>query len=640
MPRNIHKGIWMHGQDEPFQRSGKNYLLVIAIDEYVHCPPLNNCVKDARDLIGLLTSRYQFEEKHIFTLFNEKATRPNIHNQFKQLREWVGKGDNLLIYFSGHGQTEDDLGYWVPVNAHPEREWEFFSTDEIRRRLDAIKSFHTLVIVDACFSGSLFATYKSSLGRAYENKRSRLGLAASHSRERALDGRPGENSPFAENLLRRLRESQQAVAIQQLATDVIEAVTLATQGRQTPVYKTLDVKGDDAGQFVFHLKADEEGDWSTCLDMNTISGFQQFINKYADSTRLEEAKRRLTQLREESSWQNATQQHTISAYLSYRRDYPQGVHRAEALSSIQKLEEEQAWERATGKRSVSGYEEYLDKYPAGKYLEQALRGIDQIIDPKSGKTDSNVTTPKTIREAGSSVAEQEKKEPEEVEQQMGTILEKAGISSDDQTADNRSGRGTDAGKSKLQITPDAKKISLRFTLGWGLVLTIGVFLIWQDWEIVIANTLMLTAILWFLGGLVTEWALSGKPPLLQSGYPSLLTGLGMSLGGGIGILLVRNEFSWLLPGLAMGCFCGTTLWTRLNTKYGRMDFRQLLLIIAGWALPWVLAELFNYKMFASVRFVYLHGRGISWVSALLVVACWGGLLYFLLKKLTLRNIEP
>ncbi len=88
----------------------------------------------------------------------------------------------------------------------------------------------------------------------YEHKRSRWGLAASHSRERALDGQPGENSPFAEKLLKLLHDNAEDMGVQKLATEVIEAVQAATRGKQVPVFKPLDVKGDDSGQYVFHLK--------------------------------------------------------------------------------------------------------------------------------------------------------------------------------------------------------------------------------------------------------------------------------------------------------------------------------------------------------------------------------------------------
>lgn len=154
--------------------AGRNFLLVVAIDEYAHCPKLNNCVKDAREFIEVLTDKYQFEPEHIATLYDGEATRANILARLNELKQKVKANDNLVIYFSGHGETEDGVGYWVPVAAHPEKNWEFISTYDIKSRLDPIPSFHTFVIVDACFSGTMFATYKA-VKAGYETKRSRMG---------------------------------------------------------------------------------------------------------------------------------------------------------------------------------------------------------------------------------------------------------------------------------------------------------------------------------------------------------------------------------------------------------------------------------------------------------------------------------
>ncbi len=124
-------------------------------------------------------------------------------------------------------------------------------------------NIHTFVIVDACFSGALFYTFKSTTSGS-EAKRSRWGLAASPQRERALNGAPGENTPFATTLLHQLKGSQDDLSLQELAAAVIRRVERATERRQTPVFKPLNVKGDDEGQYVFHLKANEVADWKAC----------------------------------------------------------------------------------------------------------------------------------------------------------------------------------------------------------------------------------------------------------------------------------------------------------------------------------------------------------------------------------------
>ena len=157
------------------------------------------------------------------TLFNTEATRPNIHKTFRKISKKITPIDNLIVSFSGHGETEGSIGYWVPVEAKPEEEWTFFSTDEIRQRLNAINSFHTFLLIDACFSGSLFIRYKN-VRPGYETRRSRLGLASSHSKERALDGNPGENSPFAQELIKALKANDKPLGVQQLASEVSDRV--------------------------------------------------------------------------------------------------------------------------------------------------------------------------------------------------------------------------------------------------------------------------------------------------------------------------------------------------------------------------------------------------------------------------------
>lgn len=366
------------GAGDALGPSGTNHLLVIAIDEYEHCPVLHNCVKDALGFIEVLKERYNFFDANIQTLYNKEATRAKIHAYLKGLKDRVQPRDNLIIYFSGHGETEDNVGYWVPVEAQPAQEWEFVSTNDIKSRLDAINSFHTFVIVDACFSGALFASYRS-VKAGNETKRSRLGLAASHTRERALDGTAGENSPFSQRLLKKLWENTGTLSAHKLAAELIEEVHAATRGRQTPVFKPLDVKGDDSGQYVFRLKADEASDWTACQKTGTLAAYEAFLEKYPKGEHAGEAQEKIVVLRDEEAWQTAKSQHTVSAYFQYRKEKKDGQYRDEALKAIQGLEEDQSWHQAKRKNTIYNYEHYLEKYPSGRYKEEAQTALEVLL---------------------------------------------------------------------------------------------------------------------------------------------------------------------------------------------------------------------------------------------------------------------
>ena len=57
---------------------GKNYLLAIGINEYVHCPTLNNAVNDVKEFQAIMVDKYQFESGNVVLLLNQDATKAAI----------------------------------------------------------------------------------------------------------------------------------------------------------------------------------------------------------------------------------------------------------------------------------------------------------------------------------------------------------------------------------------------------------------------------------------------------------------------------------------------------------------------------------------------------------------------------------
>ena len=233
---------------------GINYLLSIAIDDYQNFPKLYNCVKDASEIVDILTSRYQFDKKHVYTLYNEEATTDKIFKKFEVLAEKIRPIDNLIIYFAGHGEYKKVFkeGYWIPVNATSNRTSQFIPNSEIKTMLSAINTKHTFLIADSCFSGSLFARGSTrSIAERVERFPSRWGLTSGRS-EIVADGAPGINSPFASSILFLLKNNQKQLGVQQLCAYVIESVI--STAIQTPIGEPLTIPGHKGGQFVFRLK--------------------------------------------------------------------------------------------------------------------------------------------------------------------------------------------------------------------------------------------------------------------------------------------------------------------------------------------------------------------------------------------------
>lgn len=359
---------------------GINFLLVIAIDAYVHCPRLYNCVKDAHDLIELLTERYHFERNHFKEIFNAAATRANIYNAFREMAQRVTPNDNLLIYFSGHGEYDPVLkrGFWIPVEAQPSDHSQYISNSDIKDFLSAINSHHTFLMVDSCFSGALFAEkdVSSIITKRYEKDPSRWCLTAGRN-EIVSDGKPGDNSPFAKSLLYRLRQNTDALGVMVLCAHVIEQVHDETTN-QTPIGEPLKVEGHKNGQFVFHLKKDEARDWAAAQQENTVIAYEHFLQNYPTGTHADEACGLMVALQDEAAWQEADREKTIAAYERYLHVYPDGRYAHLAIEAQAALKIEEAWQHATRQNTIPAYREFEKSYPNSKYRNEAEIKTQQI----------------------------------------------------------------------------------------------------------------------------------------------------------------------------------------------------------------------------------------------------------------------
>lgn len=234
---------------------GKNYLFVIGIDKYQKCPPLFNAVKDAQDVANLLIEKYQYSKENLVSLFNEEATAKNIVNQFRYYIKNVSSDDTLLVYFSGHGEYDEDYdeGSWIPVEGIIDDISTFISFDRINKSVKQIKSQHTFIIADSCYSGTMFT--ERSLDKVYnrlERVPSRWLLTAGRN-EVVMDGKPGDNSPFADSVLFWLKDNRDPrFRVSKFCMSVEEDVS--KNASQQPRWSSLKNVGDRGGEFMFRLK--------------------------------------------------------------------------------------------------------------------------------------------------------------------------------------------------------------------------------------------------------------------------------------------------------------------------------------------------------------------------------------------------
>lgn len=376
------KGIGALGESsELLNNSGINYLLAIAIDEYKNLPPLFNPVSDAEAFIELMIERYRFEEEQVTRIFNGEATEPNIYGAFRKLIETVKPEDNVVIYYSGHGEFDQvlDEGYWIPVNAHSGAINEYIANDTIRRFISRINSHHTFLVSDSCFAGSLFSSGASkNVSKRYERDPSRWGLTAGR-KEIVSDGKPGMHSPFADALLYRLRTSSEPLGVQELCSYVVEQVE--ANANQSPIGEPLKVDGHKNGQFVFHLKKDETRDWNEATAADTVDGYVRFLTMYPAGAHTEEA-----------SWKLAQKKDDILSHVEYLDAYPRGIYQRQAEKRLAQLEDERDWEETLRINTIMAFRKYRESHPKGTYLQEA----DQRIHALLGGTSTPPPPPRSI----------------------------------------------------------------------------------------------------------------------------------------------------------------------------------------------------------------------------------------------------
>ena len=239
----------------------RTFALVIGIDKYSGgWPQLSNAAHDASGMADELTSDYKFDK--VTVLLDNQATRANIIRQLEWLTDNVRKTDDVVIFYSGHGDYKKNLdkGFWVPVDAQTQSTADEISNSDIQTFLGGIPSKHTLLIADACFSGDIFRgleepVKKDDIQRYYEEvgRRASRQAMSSGGLEPVMDGGRDGHSVFTYYLLKALKENKDSyLDAAQLYDDI--KIPVANNSDQTPVFNAIKNTGDEGGQFVFHRK--------------------------------------------------------------------------------------------------------------------------------------------------------------------------------------------------------------------------------------------------------------------------------------------------------------------------------------------------------------------------------------------------
>jgi len=232
----------------------KYYAILIGVDTYKDrkIPTLSNPTKDATNLRDILTKRYTFDKENVVLLKN--PSRAELLSELGNLRKKITEEDNFLIFYAGHGFWDKEIsqGYWLPNDAEKDNRANWISNGDLRDNIRGIKSKHTLLISDACFSGGIFKTRAildgapPSVNEVYKMT-SRKGMTSG-----TLTEVPDE-SPFLKYLVKRLNDNNQKYLPTEALFSSLKTAVI-NNSKQVPQYGEIQDAGDEGGDFIFILK--------------------------------------------------------------------------------------------------------------------------------------------------------------------------------------------------------------------------------------------------------------------------------------------------------------------------------------------------------------------------------------------------
>jgi Caspase domain len=234
---------------------GKYYALIIGVSKYKNERlNLDKPEEDAKALRDVLVSRYTFSDSTITMMMS--PTRERILEQLLILRKKIKPVDNLLIFYAGHGTYDEaaEQGYWFPADAQPDNPAYWISNSDLKEQIKSIKSMHTLLISDACFSGGIFKTRDiTQLKNAPNDIQQLYDMPSRRAMTSGTLTEVPDRSAFLEYLNKNLIQNNSKYLASQ---DLFYKMRGAVIGNSPVVPQTgiIYQAGDEGGDFIFVLK--------------------------------------------------------------------------------------------------------------------------------------------------------------------------------------------------------------------------------------------------------------------------------------------------------------------------------------------------------------------------------------------------
>jgi uncharacterized caspase-like protein len=367
----------------------KRVALVIGNGDYATAPRLENPPIDARAVAASL-KRLGFQVIEGYDL-----TMAQMRQSVAEFSAALPDAKAAIVYYAGHGVSVDDENYIIPTDivlkSPTDLDLGAISISLILKQMKREDRVN-VIILDACRENPFAADL------AYANSRSVIGARgltridgdlargtliafASDPKSIALDGFPGEHSPFSKALIDHLEDP--GVPIDTVMNRVRSEVWEATKNKQLPWVNTSII-----GEFSLNPQAPPAAVAS--LGAPTASSAPEAPAAKPD---------KLAQ--ENLLWESAQHSNLGADYQAYLDAYPDGIYAPMARNRIASLahapepttgsareasapkpdklaQENLLWESAQRSNLGADYKAYLNAYPSGIYAPMARNRIASL----------------------------------------------------------------------------------------------------------------------------------------------------------------------------------------------------------------------------------------------------------------------
>ena len=407
--------------------TNKRIALVIGNDAYQKVSKLEKAGNDATAMARELKSA-GFE-----VVLHKDLNYRGMVKAVETLADRITGGDQVVVFFAGHGVQIKTGNYLLPVDIEASSEGEIektaYALHDLTEKLSEAKASFALVLVDACRDNPLKSKGRSVGGSrglsAMEPPKGQIVVFSASKGQQALDrlsdNDTNPNGVFTREFIQRMK--QPGVRIEEMMREVQDSVETLAQSishdQRPAVYNeargnfyffgptTVQVQGQTPS-----AAADPETrTWDAAERVNSVASYQAYLDTYPKGRYAPAAKIAMAGLKQATArptaapqaskpspatsddpdtalWRAVESGNTTEDYGVYLKQYPKGKYVALARQRSKRIdddarakteaEEQAAWQAADGAQTVESYQAYSARYPSGKYSALAQTRANKL----------------------------------------------------------------------------------------------------------------------------------------------------------------------------------------------------------------------------------------------------------------------